>query len=144
MYFVTICVKDRQPILCEDATQPIRCSDDIVLSPIGRTVNEAICNISGIYSCVKVEKYCIMPEHIHMIVQICADMAEDKTELPSLSTIIGQMKRWVSVSCGETIWQKSFVDPIIRNEKEYLAIWRYIDNNPRQLDAGEEHISDII
>jgi len=27
------------------------------------------------------------------------------------------------------IWQKSFYDHIIRDENEYLRIWKYIDEN---------------
>ena len=30
---------------------------------------------------------------------------------------------------GESIWQKSYYDHIIRNEKDYLRIWQYIDEN---------------
>ena len=29
-----------------------------------------------------------------------------------------------------TVWQRSFHDHIIRDEKDYLKIWQYIDENP--------------
>ena len=31
---------------------------------------------------------------------------------------------------GRKIWQRSFHDHIIRDEKDYLKIWQYIDENP--------------
>lgn len=48
----------------------------------------------------------------------------------TISRIVKQFKGSVTKQTGYTIWQKSFHDHIIRNEKEYLDIWRYIDENP--------------
>ena len=49
---------------------------------------------------------------------------------PTVSTIIGSLKRFVSKTTGISLWQKSFHDHIIRSEKEFLEICGYIDNNP--------------
>ena len=49
---------------------------------------------------------------------------------PTISTVVGSMKRWVSKQAGRPIWQKSFVDRVIRDEQMYQAIWKYIDENP--------------
>ena len=49
---------------------------------------------------------------------------------PTVSTIIGSLKRFVSKETGISLWQKSFHNHIIRNEKEFLEICAYIDNNP--------------
>ena len=48
----------------------------------------------------------------------------------SISTVIGQMKRTVSAQAGYSVWQKSFYDRIVRNDKEYSEIWQYINSNP--------------
>ena len=40
------------------------------------------------------------------------------------------MKRWVTKQIGISIWQKSFNDRILRNEKAYQEAWKYIENNP--------------
>jgi putative transposase len=29
------------------------------------------------------------------------------------------------------VWQRNYYDHIIRNEKDYEAIWNYIETNPR-------------
>ena len=30
------------------------------------------------------------------------------------------------------VWQRSFHDHVIRNQKRYERIWQYIDNNPQK------------
>lgn len=49
---------------------------------------------------------------------------------PTISTIINQFKGYVTKQIGQSIWQKSFHDHIIRNDKEYHEIYEYIENNP--------------
>ncbi len=103
------------------------------LSEYGKIVEEAINSIPNHYPNVEVNKYCVMPDHIHMIVLISPDGDGRIISAPTtkpLSTVVGQMKRWVSKQVGLPLWQKSFYDRIIRNEKEYGEIWRYIHENP--------------
>jgi len=64
-----------------------------------------------------------MPNHIHIIIVI-----KDK-ETVTISRIIKQYKMYVSKKIGYSIWQKSFYEHIIRNEKEYYKIKEYIKNN---------------
>jgi len=40
-----------------------------------------------------------------------------------------QFKGYITKQIGYSIWQKSFYDRIIRGEKEYYDVWRYIDEN---------------
>ncbi|MBQ8057085.1 MAG: hypothetical protein IJ275_01980 [Ruminococcus sp.] len=40
------------------------------------------------------------------------------------------LKRFVNKEAGENIFQRSYNDHIIRDERDYLARWKYIDNNP--------------
>ena len=40
------------------------------------------------------------------------------------------MKGAVSKQAGWSVWQKGFYDHVIRNEGDYLDIWRYIEGNP--------------
>ena len=56
-----------------------------------------------------------------------------------LSVIIQQFKRVCTIelkkqlNINEKIWQRSFYDRIIRNEKELYQIRRYIKQNPLKL-----------
>ena len=77
----------------------------------------------------------INPYHIHMILSINTDEDGRQIAAPTISMAVGHMKRWVSMRLGSSIWQKSFIDRVIRNNKEYRAIWKYIENNPVKLDT---------
>lgn len=139
-YFVTICIKDRNISLWEAVGADIIRPDcelieeiDFPLSEIGKTVEQSIRNIPNCYDCVTVDKYCIMPDHIHMIISIYNHEDGRMISAPTLSTVVGQMKRWVSKQTGKSIWQKSFYDSIIDSDKVYGEVWEYIDNNPRKI-----------
>ncbi len=47
----------------------------------------------------------------------------------NISRIIKQYKEWIIKTIRKPIWQKSYYDHIIRNEKDYYRIWKYIDEN---------------
>ena len=49
----------------------------------------------------------------------------------NIQTIVGHLKRFVSMQCGYSVWQKSFHDHIIRDEDDYRRIAEYIENNPQ-------------
>lgn len=148
-YFITVCISDRHGLLWKNVGADIIRPDGLPpLSDCGRIVDTAIQAISLHYDNVVVDKYCIMPDHIHLIVFIMPNKNERLTKesgrmisAPTLSTVIGQMKRWVSRQIGYSIWQKSFYDRIIRNEKGYQETWQYIDGNPEiwKEDSVYEH-----
>ena len=56
---------------------------------------------------------------------------------PTISRIINQMKGYVSKQVGHSIWQRSFIDHIIRNEKDYIKHYLYIENNPIKWEDDE-------
>ena len=140
-YFITICTRNRQPLLWKEEhvgaaigrpQNPADC-----LSACGKTVDAAIQEIPGHYPGVCVEKYVVMPNHVHMLLQIGADDAGRALRAPTISTLINQLKGAASKRCGESIWQKSYYDHIIRDEQDYLAVWKYIDENPLKWQEDE-------
>ena len=131
-YFITVCISDRKPILWNVGAATCRPS----LSKIGSAVETAIVQIWEQYPMVSIDKYCVMPDHIHMILSINTDENGRQIAAPTVSTVVGHMKRWVSMQIGHSIWQKSFIDRVIRNDKEYRAVWEYIENNPIKLDTA--------
>ena len=131
-YFITVCVASRKPILWNVGAAT--CRPD--LSNIGSVVETAILQIPKLYPMISVDNYCVMPDHIHMILSINTDEDGRQIAAPTVSSVVGHMKRWVSMQIGESIWQKSFVDRVIRNDRGYRAVWEYIDNNPVKLDTA--------
>ena len=129
-YFVTVCTKDRECILSEITVgASIARPFEIVLSDNGKIVDKAINNISEIYPSVTVDNYIIMPNHIHLLIQIHNSDSGRPMVAPTVSTVVQQMKGYVTKQIGYSVWQKLFHDHIIRNEEDYLKIWDYIEHN---------------
>ena len=131
-YFVTVCTRPRrnlfwnhQPVGADSIRPP-----SIKLSPIGQTVACAIAQIPLRYPHISVDNYAVMPDHIHLLITIHADERRRQIAAPTLSTVVGQFKRSVSKQLGFSVWQKSFLERVIRNDNDYETAWQYIDNNP--------------
>ena len=129
-YFITVCTANRKNILWNSVGADIIRPQNVPLSPIGKIVEQGILQVSSHYEYVSIDKYCIMSDHIHMILRIESDIDGRMISAPTVSTVVGSMKRWVSRKVGRPIWQKSFYDHGIRNQRDYDEIWQYIENNP--------------
>ena len=129
-YFITICTENRKCILWDTVGASIARPCNVPLSAYGKIVKEAICDIPLHYPAVSVDNYTIMPNHIHLLLQINTDAGGRPMVAPTISTIVQQTKGVVTKQIGKPIWQKLFHDHVIRGEKDYLKIWDYIANNP--------------
>ncbi len=124
-YFITICtIGRRNEFWNMSACNALR--NEICLSDNGQIAKSAIERISSVYPSVSIDKYVIMPNHIHMILQINYRATHDI----SIGRIISRMKYNVTLKIGRSIWQKSFHDHIIRNQEDYNKIAEYIEYNP--------------
>lgn len=128
-YFITICTKERKNCLSEISVGEAALGLPLTeLTDIGKIVNENIKKIGQVYRNADVIKYVIMPDHIHMILFI-SDFYEEMTT-KSVPLIINGLKTISTKQIGYSVWQRSYYDHIIRNEKEFLQIYDYIENNP--------------
>lgn len=125
-YFVTICTAERKQLFW---------TENGTLSQIGRIADHAILSIPNYYPTVKLEKYVIMPDHIHLLFLLENYECESA---PSVSRIIKQLKSAVTKHTGYPIWQKSYYDRVVRNQEEYREIWEYIEYNPIALSLKKE------
>ena len=123
-YFITFCTANRQNMLWQTETAE--------LSASGRIVQDSINRIESLYPAVTVDHYAIMPNHVHLLLQIHADECGRAQTAPTVSNIVRQLKGCVTKQTGQSLWQKLFHDHIIRSEADYLQIWQYIDQNPAQ------------
>ncbi|MBR4241219.1 MAG: transposase, partial [Eubacterium sp.] len=92
---------------------------------------------------IKFEKYVIMPNHIHLIVNIESTDSNGASGSPLptnsvLSRHIGTLKRFCNKQIGDNIWQTGFYDHIIRNEEDYLHHLQYIEENPKKWIIGKD------
>lgn len=120
-YFITICTKDKKPILSQIKFDTYK----IELTSIGIVVENSIKNISKKYPNAFIDSYVIMPNHVHLIIFIV-----NSCDNISVSTIIQQFKGYTSKQVQNSIWQKSFYDHIIRNERDLFTKRKYIEENP--------------
>ena len=112
----------------------------VILSKYGLVVDKNILKMNEIYDNISVEKYVIMPNHVHMMV-IINNSGASGSPLPTnnkLSRFIGTLKRFCDIEYEENIWQKGFYDHIIRDENDFLIRWQYIDENPRKWLIGKD------
>ena len=117
-YFITICTKEKRCIF----------GDPHILNKCGKVAENGLREIPLHFSGAAVDKYTVMPNHIHAIIIL----TEPNIALP---VIIGQYKSAVTKQIhlfdpDMQVWQSSFHDHVIRNEKDYQRIWAYIDANP--------------
>ena len=141
-YFVTICTSKKQKYFWKNVGAIIDRRQDIELSPVGEMVRGAINNISLIYPALLVERYVIMPNHIHLILRICSDEYGRPMVAPTMSRVVKQLKGSVSKQIGKSIWQKSFHDHIIRNPKDYEEHINYILLNPARWYYDELYVEE--
>lgn len=134
-YFITICTHNRKNLFSKIVGQGLAPAED-ELYPFGKIAVQELWNLEKRYKTVKIDKYVIMPNHIHAIITI-----ENKTAgaspCPTLSDVVCTFKSITTRKChmldaNIKIWQTSFHDHIIRDEKDYLKIWNYIDTNPQK------------
>ena len=84
---------------------------------------------------IKLDYYCLMPNHLHGIIVI---EAPENTDHPSIAELIRgfksvttrQYNKLVPPENKNTLWQASFYDEIIRNEDMLYQIRKYIEGNP--------------
>ena len=127
-YFITVCTQNKKSLFwLSDKPENIPPE----LSDYGKIVDSAINAIPVHYENVKIDKYVIMPDHIHLILVIENGYKSGRIiSAPTVMTVIGQMKRWVSRKAGFSFWQKSFYEHVIRDEEDYKTKAEYILNNP--------------
>ena len=148
-YFVTICTENRERILAEifpvgadDSVRPYGAFEH-KLTPVGKMVEDCVCRISENDPAVSVQKYIVMPNHIHMVIAI--DDTAGGQSRPPLPKIVQGFKSVTTRNAWaygyKHLWQRSFYDHVIRGEAEYLEIWQYIDENPAHWAEDEYYIS---
>lgn len=134
-YFVTICARDRLKLF-GDITIVGRDTPGapfMQLSNDGALVSKEIEGTPLHYQGVIVDKFVVMPNHVHIIILVERNGGAPGASRPTtalIPTIIAGLKKKTNSLAGCSLWQDSYHDRIIRNEKEYQKIWEYIDTNP--------------
>ena len=110
------------------------------LTLYGNIVKEQIDLLEIRYKGLKIEKYVIMPNHIHLLISNYG-ISAGASPCPTISDIMCSFKSITTCACKKQglkerqLFQSSFHDHIIRGEKDYRKIWEYIDTNVLRWEA---------
>jgi putative transposase len=111
-YFLTICVEHRDCVFTDMAPiEPVR-------TALQRT---------AIDFDIAVIAYCFMPDHLHVLV-------EGTSERANLREFVRVFKQRSSFQWkrrhGQTLWQRSYFEHVLRGEEDTVAVARYLLSNP--------------
>ena len=153
-YFVTACTRNRE-FLFETSEAKL-------------AVESAWHSVLDIFVNIELDEFIVMPNHIHGVIWItgegayrlhpgtwknndpCRDrrppISAKEMKFETLSNIVGAFKTIAATrvnklrgNLGLPVWQKSFYERIIRNERELEQIWEYIRNNPFEWEEDRDN-----
>ncbi len=139
-YFITLCAYHRECLFGEIENEVM------LLNDFGQVVRCEWMKSFEIRKEILIDEFIIMPNHFHGIVFI-----RHQTPLPnecltrvsgprnkSISALVAAFKSIVTTKINQIrqtpfqpVWQRSYYEHIIRNEKSLLHIREYTKNNPR-------------
>ena len=90
-YFITICTKDKKQVFWNNVGADIIRPGNYALSKYGQIVDNVILDISNHYENIFVDKYVIMPNHVHLILIIRNEEGR-AMHAPTVARVIQQMK----------------------------------------------------
>ena len=137
-YFITICTHNRKHLF-SNIVGAIHELPENKLTQHGKFVKKIIEMLPDRFN-VSIPKYVIMPNHIHLIIEINNDnekRAIRESPLQHHRCVIDKMVGFLKMNVSkkihneysDKIWQRSYHDHIIRGEKDYQKIWEYIGTN---------------
>ena len=138
-YFITICTQNRENILSQISVGTgLPDCPQIQLLTHGEIADKYIRQMDAFYNYLSVDKYVIMPDHIHLLITV---NGQSRMPVPTqetgidnrnstVSKFVSTFKRFCNREYGENIWQGRYYDHVIRNQQDYDEIWQYIENNP--------------
>ena len=138
LYFITICTWQRRCIFGEIDNRKMR------LNKVGGLISKQWLELINHYPEMQLHSHVIMPNHLHGIIEL-SDDAGAINLAPTVGEIVHGFKarcsRVVNASTsGLKLWQRNYYEHIIRDERTYLQILEYIENNPAKWEDDGYYI----
>ncbi len=151
-YFITICVGNRKnllghivPVGADPRVRPNKSYPKIVLSKFGQIVDNKILELKK-YEGVDVDLYCIMPNHVHLILIVSNIIGSARAPRTRGTPTVGEyIKRFKTLTTNiyienvkinnwppfnKKLWQRNYFEHIVRNERDLQNVRSYILYNP--------------
>jgi len=111
VFFVTFCTQERRKLLATDAVH---------------SAFVAFASQANSRHNVAVDRYVIMPDHVHFFVRRPDDL--------ELGRWVGMLKQTLAKQVAPAgtlpVWQRGFFDHLLRNDESYAQKWNYVRENP--------------
>jgi len=133
-YFVTICAQHRR---CLFGTVH---RSNVALSLAGEMVANELSALPSRFDNVRLDAWVVMPNHLHAIAIL--DPSGGDRSLVSLSDVVGAYKRMTTHRYIQQVqesgwplfpgrlWQRSFHDRMIRDDRHFDRLRGYVEANP--------------
>ena len=136
-YFLTLCSKERKPIFSRIVGRGILDAPEVQLTSYGKCIYDALSYLAQNNEAIELHNWVIMPNHVHILLSITkvqgrldgASGMSRPTEA-IIPRFVSSIKRFTNKQSRVDLWQTGYYDHIIRDEKDFLCRWQYIDNNP--------------
>ena len=138
-YFITICTQNRRCLLSSIVGRGLAPAE-IQYTVYGKISGKQLFLLEERYSNLKIDRYVIMPNHIHAIL-LLEDTA-GASPRPTVTDIICIYKSLTTRECKKVqpidkLFQTSFYEHVIRGQADYDEIAEYIVNNPKQWELDK-------
>jgi putative transposase len=138
-YFLTVCTHNRELVLGEVVDGRME------LNIYGRIVSARWCNLPRYHAHMELSAFVVMPNHIHSIIVIRSDSAEQAKRCP-VSEIVRGFKTFSSRRINEMrgtpgtpVWQRNYWEHVIRDQDSFNRIHDYILTNPLRWHLDREN-----
>ena len=140
-YFITFCTFNREntlsDIVCDIHGDSADRLPENKLTEYGKIIERIITELPATLG-AKIDRYVIMPNHVHLIIVVDSIRAIRESPLQPRSVIskaVGYIKMNASKAIKKEfgashVWQRGFHDHIIRDQEDYTKIAEYIFYNP--------------
>ena len=135
-YFITICTQNRRCILSRVVGRGLAPAETkgIEYTSFGEIAERQLLLLEDRYLHLEIDKYTIMPNHIHVIMIVKGDEA-GASPRPTIIDIVCAYKSLTTRECKNNgfegkLFQTSFYEHIIRGREDYEEIVKYIYENP--------------
>ena len=141
LYFITICTKNSQHLFGSISNA------EMELNRAGEMVQRIWSEIPQFYNGFVLHDFVVMPNHFHGVIEIVGTIPLWLSDVHihkqlTIPEVIHRFKtlttrKYIDGVYGESwegfhkqLWQRSYHEHVIRDEKSYIQIVEYVQNNP--------------
>ena len=163
-YYITICTQNRRCVLSRVVGRGLAPAENkgIEYTLLGEIAEKQLRLLEDRYPYLAVDKYVIMPNHIHVVLVLENETAgaspRPTTEAvlcdgsinvsrPTVTDIVCTFKSLTTRECKKNgfngkLFQTSFYEHIIRGREDYETIVKYIYDNPKRWYYDELYVEE--